>query len=147
MSALGQKQTCAAQHAVSALPPIATAKADMPQMVMSALSPKADVCGAQAHVCFGPKAAIGAYSVAAVWEPIVIVFCRTSKMTAVDHPNNSAPFIAAIGPRSCQRSVTRRHSRVSRNSRMRNTRGFYQRAQRPQLRRTVTKQTPQEHAP
>jgi len=56
MSDLGQKQTCAAQHAVSALPPIATAKADMPQMVMSALSPKADVCGAQAHVCFGPIA-------------------------------------------------------------------------------------------
>jgi hypothetical protein len=43
MSALGQKQTCAAQQAMSALPPIATAKADMPQMVMSALAPKADI--------------------------------------------------------------------------------------------------------
>ena len=29
---------------MSALPPIATAKADMPQMVMSASPPKADMC-------------------------------------------------------------------------------------------------------
>jgi len=29
MSALGQKQTCAAQNGMSALPPIATAKADI----------------------------------------------------------------------------------------------------------------------
>jgi hypothetical protein len=35
MSALGQKQTCAAQK------------------VMSALPPKADMCGALAHVCSG----------------------------------------------------------------------------------------------
>jgi hypothetical protein len=41
MSALGQKQTCALQKAMSALRSIATAKADMPQMVMSALPPKA----------------------------------------------------------------------------------------------------------
>src|SRR5215475_1643465 len=40
MSALGQKQTCA------------------PQTVMSALPLKADSCSAQAHVCFGPKADI-----------------------------------------------------------------------------------------
>jgi hypothetical protein len=46
MSALGHKQTCAAQKVMSALPPIATAKADMPQMVMSALPLKADMCGA-----------------------------------------------------------------------------------------------------
>ena len=44
------------QHLMSALPPIATAKADMPQMVMSALPPKADMCGAFIHVCFGPEA-------------------------------------------------------------------------------------------
>jgi hypothetical protein len=44
-SALGQKRTYAAQQVMSALPPIATAKADMPQMVMSAF-------------CFGPKADI-----------------------------------------------------------------------------------------
>ena len=59
MSALGQKQTLALQKEMSALPPIATAKADMPQMVMSALPPKADMCGALVHVCFGPIADIG----------------------------------------------------------------------------------------
>jgi hypothetical protein len=53
---LGQKQTFAPQKAMSALPPIATAKADMPQMVMSALPPKADMCSAFIYVCFGPKA-------------------------------------------------------------------------------------------
>jgi len=51
MSALGHKQTLAAQKRMSALPPIATAKADMPQMVMSALPPKADMCGARGYVC------------------------------------------------------------------------------------------------
>ena len=40
MSALGQKQTCAAQK------------------VMSAFPPKADMCSAQAHVRFGPEADI-----------------------------------------------------------------------------------------
>jgi hypothetical protein len=50
MSALGQKPTFGAQKGMSALPPIATAKADMPQMVMSALPPKADMCGAVVHV-------------------------------------------------------------------------------------------------
>jgi hypothetical protein len=39
MSALGQKRTRAAQEAMSALPPKATAEADMPQIVMSALPP------------------------------------------------------------------------------------------------------------
>jgi len=43
---------------MSALPPIATAKADVPQMVMSALAPKADKCGANRHVRFGPIADI-----------------------------------------------------------------------------------------
>src|SRR5262245_24228812 len=42
MSALGQKQTYAVHNGMSALPPIATAEADM--------------CGALAHVRFGPKA-------------------------------------------------------------------------------------------
>jgi hypothetical protein len=40
MSALGQKRTYAAQQ------------------VMPALPPKADMCGALAHVCFGPIADI-----------------------------------------------------------------------------------------
>jgi hypothetical protein len=52
MSALGQKQTYAAQQAMSALLLIATAKADMPQMVMSALPPKADMCSAFIYVCY-----------------------------------------------------------------------------------------------
>jgi hypothetical protein len=42
MSALGQKQTCASQT------------------VMFALPPKADMCGANRYVCFGPIADIGA---------------------------------------------------------------------------------------
>jgi hypothetical protein len=51
MSALGQKQTCAAHQLMSASPPIATVKANFPHKVMSA-----DMCGARAYVCFGPKA-------------------------------------------------------------------------------------------
>ena len=62
MSALGQKQTYAPQKAVSALPPIATAKADLSQTAMSALPPKADMCGALAHVRYGPIADIGQLS-------------------------------------------------------------------------------------
>jgi hypothetical protein len=42
MSALGHKQTCTMQWAMSALPPIATAKA-LPQKAMSAFPPKADI--------------------------------------------------------------------------------------------------------
>ena len=56
---LGQEQTYAVHQPMSALVPIATAKADMPQKVMSALHPIADMCGALADVCFGPKADIG----------------------------------------------------------------------------------------
>jgi len=44
LSALGQKQTCA------------------PQKAMSALPPKADVCGATSDVRFGPKADITTHS-------------------------------------------------------------------------------------
>jgi len=41
MSALGQKQTCAAQKSMSALPPIATAKADIGALkFMSSLGQK-----------------------------------------------------------------------------------------------------------
>ena len=54
MSALGHKQTYAVQQAMSALPPIATAKANSPQMVMSALPPKADMCSAKRNVGFVP---------------------------------------------------------------------------------------------
>jgi hypothetical protein len=41
--ALGQKRTFAVQKTMSALPPIATVKADMPQTVMSALPQKANI--------------------------------------------------------------------------------------------------------
>jgi hypothetical protein len=58
MSALVQKRTCAMQKGMSALPPIATAKADIVAMAMSALPPKADMCSATRDVCFGPKADI-----------------------------------------------------------------------------------------
>jgi N12 class adenine-specific DNA methylase len=54
MSALGQKRTYAVQKSMTALPPIATAKAKFRKM--SALPPKADMCGANRHVCFGPIA-------------------------------------------------------------------------------------------
>src|SRR5262249_36685945 len=56
MSALGQKQTYALHQPMSALPPIATTKANFPHKVMSALPPKADSCSAQPHVRFGPEA-------------------------------------------------------------------------------------------
>jgi hypothetical protein len=58
MSALGQKRTCAVQKGTSALPPIATAKADSPQTVMSALPSKADMGGATRDVRYGPIADI-----------------------------------------------------------------------------------------
>ena len=38
MSALGQKQTFAAQEAMSALPPIATAKADIDQCLVCSIA-------------------------------------------------------------------------------------------------------------
>jgi hypothetical protein len=43
MSALGQKPTCALHQPMSALPPIATAKADFLQTVIPALPPEADI--------------------------------------------------------------------------------------------------------
>jgi hypothetical protein len=70
MSALGQKQTYAVQNGMSALPPIATAKAKFPQTVMSALPLKADMCGALAHVRFGPKADI--------WHQAMLMQSRNS---------------------------------------------------------------------
>ena len=47
MSALGHKRTYAVHKSMSALPPIATAKADF------RTPPKADMCSALAYVCFG----------------------------------------------------------------------------------------------
>src|SRR5262245_26566816 len=56
MSALGHKQTYAAQTGMSALPPDSDRESGLPQPVMSALHPKADMCSAARDVCFGPKA-------------------------------------------------------------------------------------------
>ena len=53
---LGQKQTCAAQEGMSALPPNSDRESGFPQTVMSALPSKADMCGALGDVCFGPIA-------------------------------------------------------------------------------------------
>jgi hypothetical protein len=49
MSALGQKRTFA------------------PQTGMSALPPKADICSATAHVCYGPIADIGRSEIAVMY--------------------------------------------------------------------------------
>src|SRR5262249_49009528 len=50
MSALGHKQTCAVQRLTSALPLIATPKADFPQKSCPLYTQKADMCGARHHV-------------------------------------------------------------------------------------------------
>src|SRR5262249_33296381 len=50
MSALGHKRTFALRQPMSALPPIATAKADSRRRLMSALPPKADMCSALTDV-------------------------------------------------------------------------------------------------
>jgi hypothetical protein len=57
MSALGQKQTFAPQKAMSALPPIATAKAYF-RTRSCLLYPRKRMCSALAYVCFGPIADI-----------------------------------------------------------------------------------------
>jgi hypothetical protein len=60
MSALGQKRTCAAQLAMSALLRIATGKADSRKWACPLYPQKADMCSALADVRFGPKADIAA---------------------------------------------------------------------------------------
>src|SRR5215468_1868415 len=58
MSALGHKPTCAVQNVMSALYPIATAKADIRKRSCLLYPRKADMCSARGHVCFGPIADI-----------------------------------------------------------------------------------------
>src|SRR5262249_47697972 len=58
MSALGQKQTCAVQDGMSALPSIATVKADIRKWSCLLYPATADMCAANHHVCFGPIADI-----------------------------------------------------------------------------------------
>src|SRR4029079_2562552 len=53
-----QPHALALQKAMSALPPIATAKADMPQIAVSAFPPTADMCNATSNVGYGPIADI-----------------------------------------------------------------------------------------
>jgi hypothetical protein len=48
---------CAAKRYVR-FTPNSDRKSDIPQKAMSALPPKADMCGANEHVCFGPIADI-----------------------------------------------------------------------------------------
>jgi len=55
MSALGQKRTFALHQPMSALPPIATAKADIRNR-SCLLYPRKQMCSALGHVCFGPEA-------------------------------------------------------------------------------------------
>jgi len=42
--------------------PVGSAAGGFPQKLMSALPPKADICTAQAHVCFGPIADMCIYA-------------------------------------------------------------------------------------
>src|SRR5262245_26761697 len=71
MSALGQKQTHAMQQRMSALPPIATAKAD--------------ICSALAHVCYWPIADI------AVNDGLTVAArCRERKAQSSRHARSSA---------------------------------------------------------
>jgi hypothetical protein len=56
MSALGQKQTCAAPK--NMFTPNSDRKSRHAAMVMSALPLKADMCGATSDVGYGPKADI-----------------------------------------------------------------------------------------
>jgi hypothetical protein len=55
MSALGQKPTYALQQAMSALHPIATAKADFRSRPCSRYPPKADMCSAATGSALGQK--------------------------------------------------------------------------------------------
>ena len=56
MSALGQKQTYAAQQCHVRFTPNCDCKSGYLRFVMSALPPKADMCSAAVPVRFGPKA-------------------------------------------------------------------------------------------
>jgi hypothetical protein len=76
MSALGQKRTCAPQTVMSALLPIATAKADS-RKVVSALPPKTDVCGANHHDALGQKRTLATQNVMFALPSIVDLRQRT----------------------------------------------------------------------
>jgi hypothetical protein len=56
MAALGQKQTLAPQTVMSGFTPDNDRESGFPHKVMSALLPKADMCGATSDVRYGPRA-------------------------------------------------------------------------------------------
>jgi hypothetical protein len=68
-------------------------------------SPRSRVCLQGQHGCVPGVAENRCFQSAAVSKLIIIAFCSTSYMTAVDHPNISAPFIAVKGPSSRQPST------------------------------------------
>jgi hypothetical protein len=85
MSALGHKQTYAVHQLMSALPSIATAKADSRKSSCLLLPLKADMCGALVHVGFGPIADMRS----AKRQPFgkALVPCdRLSALNGLDHP-------------------------------------------------------------
>ena len=94
MSALGQKRTYAVQQPMSALLSIATAKADSCKKAMSALPPKADMCGATRDVRFVPKADIQQYS-----------GCPPSLEEMLINPQRLSRAIVVLA--SCQRTPLR----------------------------------------
>ena len=80
MSALGQKQTYAVQNGMSALPP------------------KADMCSAVVHVCFGPEADIA---------PFDVRLC-----SRLDHCRRKAASKAALHREETERLAVVRHPRM-----------------------------------
>src|SRR5262245_50381781 len=56
-------------------------KSRNPQTVMSALPPKADMCGATGHVCLGPIADISSYSISSLARPRATYYCLNSQRT------------------------------------------------------------------
>src|SRR5262245_54796669 len=107
MSALGHKRTFAPQNVMSALPQIATAKADIAQQgktsrsnhqAMSALPFKAVMCSAQAHVCFGPKADITAS--AAFFKMLAVAAIKSNKREQLK--------VLRLQPSTCRRRYSGR---------------------------------------
>jgi hypothetical protein len=58
MSVLGHKQTIFSAPTHVRFTPDSDRESGPPHNAMSALPPKADMCSANRHVCFGPKADI-----------------------------------------------------------------------------------------
>src|SRR5262245_12333775 len=82
MSALGQKRTYASQQDDVCFTPDSDGESELPQTVMSALPPKADMCGAARNVRFGPKADIHSITSSA----------RCCRLNGTDRPSVLAVF-------------------------------------------------------